>query len=100
MKFAIIQGDAKKQANDCLIVGVFEANGLTSAATKIDKELKGHISKLLQQGDIDGKIGQSLLLPLADRKILLVKHLTPVIIAKSFLLAFVHLFPRRLSMPF
>ena len=62
MKFAIQHGDLLKQSNDCLIVGVYEQKQLTPTAEKLDKLSKGFISRLLKQGEITGKTGQTLML--------------------------------------
>jgi leucyl aminopeptidase len=62
MKFTIQHGDLKKQSTDCLIVGVYEDNKLTHAAEQLDKLSKGFISRLVKQGEISGKTGQTLLL--------------------------------------
>lgn len=59
MKFVLQQGDLGKKSKDCLIIGVFENNELTVNAQKLDK-LSGHyFSKLIKQGDISGKMGQT-----------------------------------------
>ncbi|MDR3477776.1 MAG: leucyl aminopeptidase [Gammaproteobacteria bacterium] len=62
MKFTIKHGDLEKQAKAALIVGIFEKNQLTNTALRLDKASKGYITKLIKQGEILGKIGQSLLL--------------------------------------
>lgn len=62
MKFTLQQGDLRKNANNCLIVGVYEGNELTPSAKKLDKSSKGYITQILKQGDLSGKVGQTLLL--------------------------------------
>lgn len=63
MKFALHHGDMLKNANSCLIIGIYEKNELTPSAKKLDKISKGYISQLLKQGDFLGKLNQTLLLP-------------------------------------
>jgi leucyl aminopeptidase len=61
MKFTIKSGDLSNQKN-CLIVGVFENGELTPSAAKLDKLCQGHIKKILKQGGIEGKSGETLVL--------------------------------------
>ncbi len=75
MEFIIKSGNPEKQRTACLILGVTEPRRLTSAAKAIDAVSKKHISNLVRRGDIDGKIGQVLVLhnvpgTLADRVLL------------------------------
>ena len=75
MEFIIKSGSPEKQRTACLILGVTEPRRLTSAAKAIDTVSKKHISNLIRRGDIDGKIGQVLVLhnvpgTLADRVLL------------------------------
>jgi leucyl aminopeptidase len=53
---------ASRIATACVIVGVYENGKAGSAAENIDKDGKGAISKLVRQGDINGKLGSSLML--------------------------------------
>ncbi len=62
MEFSIKSGTPETQRTATVVVGVFEPRNLTSAAAAIDKAAKGHLSKVLKSGDIDGKVGTSLLL--------------------------------------
>lgn len=62
MKFAIQTGNFDSKDYDCLIMGIFENRDLTPAAKKFDKESEGYISHLFKKGDIQGKIGQTLML--------------------------------------
>lgn len=57
MKFSI-QPDV---SGECQIVGIFE-DGMTPTAKKLNKASHGYIAQLLEQGDFEGKIGQSLML--------------------------------------
>ncbi len=52
----------ESQRTDCLVLGVFEDRRLSAAAKLADTASKRDISRLLRNGDMDGRIGQSLLL--------------------------------------
>jgi leucyl aminopeptidase len=43
----------------CVVVGVYEDRSLTSAAARIDEKSNGAIKRLLESGDVSGKIGSS-----------------------------------------
>ncbi len=62
MDFSIKVGTPEKQRSACVIVGVFESCKLTDPAKKLDKSTDGHISNILQQGDMEGKANTTLLL--------------------------------------
>ena len=62
MKFFLENFILHKEKTDCIIVGIFQSRELTSSADKLDTYSNGYIRELVNQGDIDGKIGQSLLL--------------------------------------
>ena len=75
MEYAIKSGSPEKQRSACLVAGVHESRKLTPAARALDDAGDRFLSKLLRRGDMDGKIGQSLLLHnvpgiLADRLLL------------------------------
>ncbi len=76
MKYQIKAGAADKQRTDCLILGVFERRKLSEAAQLVDTASDGALSDILASGDIDGRAGQSLLLPTlpgtAAKRILLI----------------------------
>ena len=76
MEFNIKSGSPEKQRSACLLAGVHESRQLTPAARAIDDASDKYLSKLLRKGDMDGKIGQSLLL-----------HNVPGIPAERLLLA-------------
>ncbi|WP_108649998.1 leucyl aminopeptidase [Dongshaea marina] len=63
MKFSLTQTALEQTKGDCLVVAVFEDKELSNAAATIDKATKGLISRLLERGDLPGKIGQNLLIP-------------------------------------
>ncbi|MBP4132736.1 leucyl aminopeptidase [Gallibacterium anatis] len=62
MEFSVKNGSVEKQRTACLVVGVFEPRRLSASAEQLDNISKGYISALLRRGDIEGKVGQTLLL--------------------------------------
>ncbi len=61
MEFSIKNGNPEKQRNACVIVGVFEHRKLSDAAAAIDRAAEGYLSTILRRGDMDGKLGSTLL---------------------------------------
>jgi len=75
MEFNVKSGSPIKQRSACVVVGVFEPRRLAPAADSLDKASGGQLSSLLRRGDIEGTLGQTLLLQnlpktLADRILL------------------------------
>ncbi len=62
MKFQTWLGAAETVASDCIIVGIFEKARLSPTAAHIDKACGGRLTRLLKQGEIDGKLGSTLML--------------------------------------
>lgn len=62
MEFSVKSGNPEKQRSACVVVGVFEPRRLSAAAEKIDAATDGYLSALLRRGDLEGKLGQTLLL--------------------------------------
>ena len=62
MEFHLKSRSPEKQRSACLVAGVHESRKLTPAAQAIDDAGDKYLSTLLRKGDMDGKIGQSLLL--------------------------------------
>ncbi|EPM1430790.1 leucyl aminopeptidase [Proteus mirabilis] len=62
MEFNVKSGSPEKQRSACVIVGVFEPRRLSPIAEQLDKISDGYISALLRRGELEGKVGQSLLL--------------------------------------
>ena len=60
MEFAIKSGTPEKQRSACVIVGVFQAKRLSTAAKTIDEASEGMISALMRRGDLTGEVGQTL----------------------------------------
>jgi leucyl aminopeptidase len=63
MEFSIKSGAPDKQRIGCVAVGVFEHRKLSEAAKKLDAAAAGHLAAILRGGDMDGKLGTTLLLP-------------------------------------
>jgi len=63
VEFSTKAGNPEKQKAGCVVVGVFEPRRLSDAAAAIDRAAKGHIKAILRQGDFEGKLGATLLLP-------------------------------------
>ena len=62
MEFTAKSGNPEKQRTACIVVGVFEPRRLSPAAERLDEVSDGFISNLIRRGDLEGKIGQTLLL--------------------------------------
>ena len=62
MEFSIKSGSPEKQRTACVVVGVFEHRKLSLAAELIDRVSGYYLSDILRRGDMDGKLGTTLLL--------------------------------------
>ena len=62
MEFSIDNGNPAKQSCACVVVGVFETRALSEAAKTLDKSSNGYISNILNNGDMEGRLGSTLLL--------------------------------------
>jgi len=62
MEFTVKSGNPEKQRTACLVLGVYEPRRLTPTAEQFDSACGGVVSNLLRRGDLEGKLGQSLLL--------------------------------------
>jgi len=63
VEFSIKAGTPNKQKAGCVVVGVFEPRRLSDAAASLDRAANGHLKAILRQGDFEGKLGATLLLP-------------------------------------
>ncbi|MBK1722711.1 leucyl aminopeptidase [Thiocystis violacea] len=76
MEFKVKTGDLTTHKTPCLVLGVFDRRKLAGAAEAADRASGGQISALLKKGDLDGEIGQTLMLydvpGLAAERVLLV----------------------------
>ncbi len=75
MEFSIRSGSPEKQRSACVVVGIFEPRKLSVPAEVIDNAGRGYLSDLVRRGDMEGKLGSTLLLhnvpgTLADRVLL------------------------------
>lgn len=62
MEFLVKSGHPEKQRHSCVIVGVFDYRKLSDAAEKFDEITEGAISAITRRGDMDGRLGQTLVL--------------------------------------
>lgn len=62
MEVSVKSGSPEKQRSACIVVGVFEPRRLSPIAEQLDKISDGYISALLRRGELEGKVGQTLLL--------------------------------------
>jgi len=75
LEFSISSGSPEKQRSACVVVGVFEPRKLSVAGEIIDHVSGRYLSELIRRGDMEGKLGSTLLVPrvpgiLADRVLL------------------------------
>jgi leucyl aminopeptidase len=75
MEFTIKSGSPEKQRSACVVVGVFDNRKLSLSAELIDRASSGYVSEIIRRGDMEGKLGSTLLLhnvrgTLADRVLL------------------------------
>ncbi len=62
MECTFTQEAPETLATECLVVAIHENRRLSGAATALDKALNGEIAAIVQRGDIEGKLGQTLVL--------------------------------------
>jgi len=62
MDYSVKSGDPEKQRSACVVIAVFEGRKLTASGKRLDEASQGALGQLLRRGDIDGRIGQTLLL--------------------------------------
>ncbi|MCW8945316.1 MAG: leucyl aminopeptidase [Sedimenticola sp.] len=62
MEYHLKSGDPSGQRTACLVLGVYTKRRLSQPAVAVDQASKGHLSKILKKGDMDGETGQSLML--------------------------------------
>ena len=75
MEFTIKSGSPEKQRSACVVVGVFDNRKLSLSAELVDRASNGYVSEIIRRGDMEGKLGSTLLLhnvrgTLADRVLL------------------------------
>src|SRR5574338_681412 len=89
MEFTIKSGSPEKQRSACVVVGVFDNRKLSLAAELIDRASNGYISEIIRRGDMEGKLGATLLLhrvrgTLADRVLLIETGSYEAVIARTW----------------
>ena len=62
MEFSVKSGSPEKQRMSCIVVGVFDSRKLSPSAQILDDASEGLISNLIRRGELEGKLGQDLLL--------------------------------------
>ncbi len=62
MEFSIKQSSPEKQRSGCVVIGVYEGGKLSTAAQLVDKAAARHLSGLVSRGDMNGKVGSTLIL--------------------------------------
>ena len=61
MKFTVKSEHPASVKSGCVMLGVFERRKLSEPASLFDKTTRGLLGKLLQDGEMDGKSGQTLM---------------------------------------
>lgn len=62
MEFSVKSGSPEKQRMSCIVAGVFDSRKLSPSAQILDDASDGLISNLIRRGELEGKLGQDLLL--------------------------------------
>jgi leucyl aminopeptidase len=62
MDHFVVTASAARHRTDCAIVGIYEKGVLSDAANELDTKLGGLLSRLVKNGDVRGKLGETLLL--------------------------------------
>lgn len=62
MEYFVKSGNPEKQRVACVIVGIYDRRNPTEAARVIDEASEGAIGSIMRRGDMDGKLGQTVVL--------------------------------------
>lgn len=62
MEYFVKSGNPEKQRVGCVVVGIFERRKATEAAAVMDRVSGGAVSTAMRRGDMDGKLGNTLIL--------------------------------------
>jgi leucyl aminopeptidase len=62
VEFSIKSGSPEKQRTACVVVGVYEPRRLSLAGDLIDRISDGYVTDIIRRGDMEGKLGSTLLL--------------------------------------
>ena len=76
MEYTVKSGNPEKQRIGCVVIPVYASRKLSSSARIIDKVSNGYLSNLVRRGEIEGDLGNTLLLhnvenTLCDRVLLI-----------------------------
>ena len=81
MEFSTIKGNPENRATPCIVVGAYAEDKLSPSAEALDRSSAGALREVLRRGDMQGKLGSTLLLyrvPGVDaERVLLVGLLLP-----------------------
>jgi len=62
VEFSIKSTAPGQTKSGCAVVGVFESRKLTQAAASLDRDARGYLKSIVERGDMDGKLGATLVL--------------------------------------
>lgn len=62
MEFSIKTGTPAQARAGCVVVGVYQTRKLSAAAAALDRGAKGYLANIVRRGDMDGRLGTTLLL--------------------------------------
>jgi len=62
VEFSIKSGGPERAGGGCSVIGVFEPRKLSAAGAALDRAAKGYLTGILKGGDMQGKLGSTLLL--------------------------------------
>ncbi|MFT4045193.1 MAG: leucyl aminopeptidase [Solimonas sp.] len=62
MEYFVKSGNPEKQRVACVIIGIFDRRSPTDAAETIDRVSDGAVATVMRRGDMDGKLGSTLVL--------------------------------------
>jgi len=62
VEFSTKRGSPEKRATPCIVVGVYAERKWSAAAETLDRASHGSLGEILRRGDMEGKLGASLLL--------------------------------------
>lgn len=62
MEYQVVTGNPAEQTVGCLIAGVHEEGVLSPVAERLDQASSGYLKRLIDSGDLKGRLGQTVLL--------------------------------------
>jgi leucyl aminopeptidase len=62
VEFSIKSTSPGQTKSGCAVVGVFESRKLSAAAAALDRDAKGYLKSIVERGDMNGKLGSTLVL--------------------------------------